>query len=79
MRLVDSFSGNDANKNIEIRADDKGPGGASHVYRIEQREGGGAGELMDSRHIGYCSCDARLRVEQSFEISNSRIDVLYCQ
>ena len=34
MRTVDSFKGNAANLVIEISADGKGPGGASHSYNV---------------------------------------------
>lgn len=34
MRAIDTFSGNEANASIEILADEPGPGGVSHEYRI---------------------------------------------
>ena len=34
MRFIDIHHGSELNRNLFIRADDKGPGGASHVYQI---------------------------------------------
>ena len=41
MRTIDTFKGNEANKGIEIEADDKAEGGASHNYTIHYDTGGG--------------------------------------